>query len=97
MTTAGRLPWGPVSLLGVLTIVGYGSWYYAFGVLLEPILVDTGWSEEWLVAAFSATGLVGAAAAPLAGRMIDRQRFRPALALTGVVPNDFFDLFWKKN
>jgi MFS family permease len=85
MTTAGRLPWGPVSLLGVLTIVGYGSWYYAFGVLLEPILVDTGWSEEWLVAAFSATGLVGAAAAPLAGRMIDRQRFRPALALTGVV------------
>ena len=85
MTRAGRLPWGPVSLLGVLTIVGYGSWYYAFGVLLEPILVDTGWSEEWLVAAFSATGLVGAAAAPLAGRMIDRQRFRPALALTGVV------------
>ena len=85
MTSAGRLPWGPVSLLGVLTIVGYGSWYYAFGVLLEPILVDTGWSEEWLVAAFSATGLVGAAAAPLAGRMIDRQRFRPALALTGVV------------
>ena len=85
MTRGEAFPWGAVSLLGFLTIVGYGSWYYAFGVLLEPILADTGWSEEWLVGAFSATGLVGAVAAPLAGRMIDRQRFRPALALTGIV------------
>ncbi|MEM9464281.1 MAG: MFS transporter [Actinomycetota bacterium] len=85
MTGGERFPWGAVSLLGVLTIVGYGTWHYSFGVLLEPILDDTDWSEEWLVAAFSATGLIGAFAAPLAGRMIDRQRFRLALAATGVV------------
>lgn len=85
MTETDRFPWGAVSLLGILTIVGYGSWYYSFGVLLEPILTDTGWSEEWLVAAFSATGLVGAFAAPIAGRMIDRQQFRPVLAITGLV------------
>ena len=63
--TAPRFPWAPVSLLGLLTIVGYGSWYYAFGVLLEPILDDTGWSERWLVSSFSTTGLVGASRAPL--------------------------------
>lgn len=85
MTGTDRFPWGAVSLLGFLTIVGYGSWYYAFGVLLEPILLDTGWSEEWLVAGFSATGLVGAVAAPQAGRLIDQQRFRPALGLTGLI------------
>ena len=85
MTSTRAVPWGAVTLLGLLTIVGYGSWYYAFGVLLEPILVDTGWSEEWLVASFSATGLVGAIASPIAGRMIDRQRFRPALGVTGLV------------
>ena len=89
MTNSGavdrRLPWATVSLLGLVTIVGYGTWYYAFGVLLEPILDDTGWSEEWLVTSFSATGLVGAFAAPIAGRMIDRQRFRPALGVTGGV------------
>lgn len=78
-------PWVSVSLLGLLTIVGYGTWFYAFGVLLEPILDDTGWSEEWLVASFSTTGLLGAFAAPLAGKLIDRQRFRLALAATGVV------------
>ena len=78
-------PWMPVSLLGLLTIVGYGTWFYAFGVLLDPILDDTGWSEARIVASFSATGLLGAAAAPVAGKLIDLQRFRPALAATGVV------------
>ena len=78
-------PWMPVSLLGLLTIVGYRTWFYAFGVLLDPILDDTGWSEAWIVASFSATGLLGAAVAPVAGKLIDLQRFRPALAATGVV------------
>lgn len=85
MTGRGRFPHRAVSLLGLLTIVGYGSWYYSFGVLLEPILDDTGWSERWLVSSFSATGLAGAFAAPLAGKLIDRQRFRPVLAVAGVL------------
>ncbi|MEM9204549.1 MAG: MFS transporter [Actinomycetota bacterium] len=85
MTGEERFPWTAVSLLGLLTIVGYGTWHYSFGVLLEPILTDTGWPEEWLVTSFSATGLIGAFAAPLAGRLIDRQHFRLALAATGLV------------
>lgn len=79
-----RFPWAPVSLLGWLTIVAYGTWSYAFGVLLEPIKADTGWPEGWLVGAFSASSLVGALVAPLAGRLIDRHLMRLVLGSTGV-------------
>lgn len=78
-------PWGPVSLLGWLTIVGYGTWYYSFGVLLEPILTDTGWSEGWVVASFSGTGLIGSLAAPTAGRLLDHGWAKPLLFATGLV------------
>ena len=73
---APAFPWVPVSLLGWLTIVAYGTWSYAFGVLLEPIKLDTGWPEGWLVGAFSASSLVGAVLAPQAGRLIDRHLMR---------------------
>ena len=81
---ARAFPWVPVSLLGWLTIVAYGTWSYAFGVLLEPIKVDTGWPEGWLVGAFSASSLAGALLAPQAGRLIDRHLMRLVLALTGL-------------
>lgn len=88
MTSAGSptpgFPWASVSLLGWLTIVGYGTWYYAFGVLLEPVLVDTGWPEQWVVTGFSITGLLGSLAAPMAGRLLDGGWAKPLLGLTGV-------------
>ena len=78
-------PWVPVSLLGWVTIVAYGTWYYAFGVLLEPIISDTGWSEGWLVGSFSTSALLGALLAPQAGRLIDRHLMRLVLGVTGAV------------
>lgn len=78
-------PWVPVSLLGWVTIVAYGTWSYSFGVLLEPIKDDTGWPEGWLVAAFSASSLAGALLAPQAGRLIDRHLMRMVLGVTGIV------------
>ncbi len=81
---APAFPWVPVSLLGWLTIVAYGTWSYAFGVLLEPIKLDTGWPEGWLVGAFSASSLVGAVLAPQAGRLIDRHLMRLVFGLTGL-------------
>lgn len=78
-------PWVSVSLLGWLTIVSYGTWHYAFGVLLEPIIADTGWSEGWLVGSFSVGTLLGSFGAPIAGRLIDRHLMRLVLGLTGVV------------
>ena len=83
--TARGFPWVPVSLLGWVTIVAYGTWSYSFGVLLEPIKDETGWPEGWLVAAFSASSLAGAVLAPQAGRLIDRHLMRMVLGVTGIV------------
>ncbi len=62
-----------IALLGLVTISAYGAWYYAFGVLLDPILADTGWRESWVTATFSASAALGALAAVPAGRLIDRR------------------------
>lgn len=67
-----------IVLLGLVTISAYGAWYYAFGVLLDPILVDTGWPEAGLTATFSASAACGALAALPAGRLIDRRGSRLA-------------------
>ncbi len=59
-------------LLGIVTICAYGSWYYAFGVLLDPIRLDTGWRESTLTASFS-VGIIAIGLGSLAGgRLLDR-------------------------
>lgn len=72
----GRFPHGAIVMLGLITIGAYGAWFYAFGVLLDPILDDTGWAESALAGAFSASALLGAASAVPAGRLIDRHGSR---------------------
>ncbi|MGH1489655.1 MAG: MFS transporter [Acidimicrobiales bacterium] len=63
---------GAIALLGLVTIVAYGSWYYAFGVLLDPIRIATGWSEAGLAASFSA-GIVSVGFGAIGGgRLLDR-------------------------
>lgn len=74
-----------VLLLGLVTIAAYGAWYYAFGVLLEPILADTGWPESSLAAIFSAAAATGALASFPAGRLIDRRGSRVAFGLAAVL------------
>src|SRR2546430_81720 len=39
----------------MLTIIGYGACYYAYGVLIGPISADTRWPDAALGAIFSAT------------------------------------------
>jgi MFS family permease len=82
---AERFPHGTVVLLGLVTIAAYGTWNYAFGVLLDPILVDTGWPESWVAACFSASVALGAALAMPAGRLIDRSGSRPAFLVAAAV------------
>lgn len=68
----GRINHWAIALLGLVTIVAYGSWYYAFGVLFDPIRLDTGWGEAGLAASFSVGTVVMGLASILGGRALDR-------------------------
>ena len=80
-----RFPHGTIALLGLITIAAYGTWYYAFGILLDPILSDTGWAEWAVSGIFSAAAATGAVGAVAAGRLIDRVGSRPGFVLAAVL------------
>lgn len=79
------IPKGRIAILGVITIAVYGSWFYSFGVLLDPIIADTGWSEPAVAAAFSSSSLVAGFGALAGGWMLDRWGSRFVFALAAVV------------
>lgn len=66
------IPRGRIAVLGIVTIAVYGSWYYAFGVLLDPIIADTGWSEPSVATAFGASALIGGTGSLVGGWLLDR-------------------------
>jgi MFS family permease len=74
----------PISVLGVLTIIGYGACYYAYGVLIGPIGTDTRWPDAALGAIFSATLAITGVGGVVAGRVLDRCGPRPVFLLAGV-------------
>lgn len=60
--------WG----LGATQVIGYGTLYYAFSVLVPDIAGDIGRSEQWVFGAFSVALFVGSIASPVAGHLADR-------------------------
>jgi len=58
--------------LGLTQIIGYGTLYYGFSVLVPAMSGEFGLSEEWIFGAFSIALLVGGILAPTAGRLADR-------------------------
>ena len=65
-------PWAIVAALGITQIVSWGSMYYAFALMIEPLGAATGAGHSGVVGAFSVALLVtGLASAPI-GRLIDR-------------------------
>ena len=60
-----------VVALGITQTVGYGTLYYAFGVLAPDMSADTGWSLTSVYGVFSLALLVSGIAAPFAGRAMD--------------------------
>ena len=73
----------PISVLGVLTIIGYGACYYAYGVLIGPISADTRWPDAALGAIFSAALVITGAGGMVAGRVLDRRGPRPVFLVAG--------------
>lgn len=70
--------------LGITQIVGYGTHYYAFGVVVAALSADLGIGQPAAFAAFSAALLAGGLAAPHVGRMVDRFGARRVMAAGSV-------------
>lgn len=79
-----RVPHVTIAALGLVTIAAYGSAFYAFGVLLGPILDDTNWSEALVAGTFSASTLIGAFGAAVAGRLVDGIGARSVMLVGGL-------------
>jgi predicted MFS family arabinose efflux permease len=75
-----RMPLRATIILGVVTIVGFGVWFYGYGVLLEPIREDTGWSEAVLSSTYGLSLLGAGVLATLAGRLLHRRGSRVVYA-----------------
>lgn len=82
---ATHIPRVKIGILGAITIAAYGCWFYAFGVLFDPILGDTGWSEAGLASAFSISVLLGGLGSIGGGWLLDRFGSRLVFLLGGIV------------
>ena len=70
-----------VAVLGSLQILSWGSTFYLLAVLASPIVRDTGWPYDQVVAGLSAGLLVAGLVSPRTGRAIGAHGGRPILAL----------------
>jgi MFS family permease len=80
-----RLPVPATVVLGLVAITGFGVWFYGYGVLLEPIRQDTGWSEATLSTTYGVSLLGAGALATLAGRLLHRRGSRILYAVGALV------------
>ena len=65
------IPRGRIAVLGLITIAVYGAWFYSFGVLLDSIIEDTGWSETAVAAVFSSSTVIAGIGSLLGGWLLD--------------------------
>ncbi len=66
------MSWRIVSTLSITHLISYGTLFYAFALLIEPMEQDLGWSKTALTAAFSLALISSAFFAVPVGRLIDR-------------------------
>lgn len=73
--------WVLVGVLGITTIISYGTTAYAFGVLLAPIARDQRWSRADLSGAYALGILVAGVLGLPVGRAVDRFGGRALMSL----------------
>ncbi len=84
-SNGGGLNHPAIAALGMVTICCYGAWYYSFGVLLDPLLADTGWRESWISGSFAAgLALIGIGSV-FGGRLLDRLGPRAVFTIAALV------------
>jgi MFS family permease len=69
-----KIPPAALWALGLTQIVGYGTLYYSFSILVPDIARDLAWSAQGVFGALSAALIVGGFFAPTAGKCADRFR-----------------------
>jgi MFS family permease len=67
-----RESWGVICVLGVTLIVSYGSVFYSFSLLMEPLQLALGATKSVIVGAFSIALVVAGLCATHVGGTIDR-------------------------
>jgi MFS family permease len=76
-----REPWRLVVALGITQITSWGSVYYLFALLLQPVQRDLAISKPLAVGAFSLALLISGLLAPRIGAWIDAHGGRRAMVL----------------
>lgn len=71
--------------LGLVQILSWGGSFYLMAVMANPIVAETGWSQQWVYGALSLGILVSGLLAPLSGRLIAGSYGRALLASSGAV------------
>lgn len=71
--------------LGFVQILSWGGSFYLMAVMADPIVAETGWSQQWVYGALSTGILVSGLLAPLSGRIIAKTGGRLLLASSGAV------------
>lgn len=71
--------------LGLTQTIGYGTLYYAYGVLAPAISHEFGVGLDWFFGAFTIGLLVGGLVAPFVGRELDRRGARLVMSVGSVL------------
>jgi len=75
------VPRGRIALLGLLTIVAYGTWFYGFGVLIDEIDADLAGGLFPLTAGYATAQILTGVLGVVAGRLLDRRGARVPFAV----------------
>lgn len=78
-------PYWPSMGLGITQIMGYGTLYYAYAVLLPHMADDLGMSLSGAFGILSLSLLFGGAMAPIAGHLVDRFGGRYVMTIGSLV------------
>ncbi len=86
MSNAVNKP-GPmhVVILGLAQILVWGGSFFLLSILADPIVKDTGWSQQWVLGSLSIGILVSGLLSPQVGKLIANQYGHALLALSGLV------------